>query len=48
MPGSSRAPGSYVVELGLPLLAERLDALAEVVRLLQEPVREPFQLEPRC
>ena len=33
-------------ELGRALLRERLDALAEVVRLLEEPVGEPFELEP--
>ena len=30
----------------LPLLAEGLDALAEVVRRAQHPVREPLELEP--
>ena len=32
-------------ELGLALLGERLDALAEVVRLLEEAVREALELE---
>ena len=34
------------VELGLALLDERLDALVEVVRLLEQAVGEPFELEP--
>jgi hypothetical protein len=29
------------------LLCERLDALTEVVRLLEEAVGEPFELEPQ-
>ena len=40
------APSSRPVELGLALLDERLDALVEVVGLLEQPVGEPFELEP--
>ena len=40
------AAASAPVELGLALLDERLDALVEVVGLLQESVGKPFQLEP--